>query len=569
LTLASIPSGATIHYAALYAINYFATVNPSATFSEQSLGAPVVDTSAAGGLSTYKWNVPTNLITGNGSYSASAAGLSNNYGLALVVVFSHSSLPEGRVIVKDGATDLNGLGSGEGSAGSPNTASTTFTVPTAGAGTLWIHTGADNNGGVQTGEVISFNGTNIGGPIDANLGPFASLFKFSPVPVVAGTNTAQVSAVSGDQFGWDIAVLSVVAAIPKNIATLVGTGVAGFNGDGVIDGPPADGIPDRQVNYPDGGVALDQNGNVIFADTNNHRVRRIITSGPAMGTIETIAGTGVSGFNSDLDENGNRRLATAALLSGPTGVAVNHSTGDIYVVDSLNHRVVEIAGPTGLIRTVAGSPTSPTAGFVDQAPAADARFDQPLRVVVNGNTLIVSDPGNGRIRRVNLVSQTVDTIAGIDFLGLAGDGGPATSARFGAPIGIALDLVGRIIVADKLNNRVRRFTIGGSIETIAGSGVVPDSGAGLGGFGGDGGPATSALLDSPVDVSVDQAGNILVADQANNRVRRIDATTAIITTFAGGGTTFNSPSGVAARPGGAVVIDTQGQKVRAILPVIE
>jgi hypothetical protein len=411
--------------------------------------------------------------------------------------------------------------------------------------------------------------------------PSGDVLTINPTTGIA--NVLFRAMLPGTEIGIRAAGLTGIPTPRTTIATLVGTGEAGFNGDGVVDflpaGPPAgDGVPDRQVNYPDGGIVVEQNGNIIFADTNNHRVRRIVfpsTPGGAV-TIETIAGTGVSGFNGDVDENGNRRAATTAQLSSPTGVAKNHVTGDIYVVDSLNHRVVEIDGPTGQIRTVAGSPTAPTAGFVDQVPAADARFDQPLRVAVSGNTLIVSDPGNGRVRRVNLGSQTVDTIAGTNILGLAGDGGPAISARFGAPIGIAVDSQGRVVVADKLNNRVRRFTIGGNILTIAGSGVDPFSGAGLSGFSGDGGPATSARLDSPVDVAIDQAGNILIADQGNRRIRKIDAATGIITTFAGDGTDFGSPSGVAITPTGAVVVDTldpdpegtQGQKIRAILPPV-
>jgi hypothetical protein len=238
LTLSNIPAGATIEYARLHGINYFGNVTPSATFAGIPLGSTTAfDSSAVGGLSTYKWNVQS-LITGNGTYNASASGFSNNYGLALVVVFSHASLPAGRVIINDGATNLNG--------GSPNTASTSFSLPTAAGPTLvWIHTGADNNGTepAQSGEVISFNGTSIGGPIDANLGCCASLFNFGLPPPLIGTNTVSISAVSGDNFGWDLAVLLAAVA-----------GGTDSDGDGVADvadNCPAEFNPVQGTSQPD------------------------------------------------------------------------------------------------------------------------------------------------------------------------------------------------------------------------------------------------------------------------------------------------------------------------------
>ena len=222
LNLNNIPAGATIEHAALYGINYFANVTPSATFAGTSLGSTsAFDTSAAGGLSTYRWSVPTNLITGNGSYSASATGFSNNYGLALVVVFSHPTLPFGRAVVYDGATNVNN--------GSPSTASITFNAPFAGTGELWIHTGADNAQG-ESGELIYFNGTAIAGPIDANLGCCASLFTIG-IPTALGTNTIQISAPL-DNFGWDLAVFTIP----------LGNAPPDGDGDGVAD--VADNCPD-------------------------------------------------------------------------------------------------------------------------------------------------------------------------------------------------------------------------------------------------------------------------------------------------------------------------------------
>jgi uncharacterized protein DUF3344 len=234
LTLTTIPAGATIEYAVLYGNNYFGNLTPTATFKGTSLGSTTAfDASAAGGFSSYKWTVPAGLITGNGSYSASAAGFNLNYGLALVVVFSHPSLPLGTVIVNDGANNLNG--------GSPSTASTTFSLGSAGTATLWIHTAADNLLG-ETNEVISFNGTPVGGPIDANLGNYASLFSL-PVTTIEGTNTVDINSPL-DYFGWDLAVLSTNSV-----------GSNDSDGDGVpdvADNCPADYNPSQADKDGDG-----------------------------------------------------------------------------------------------------------------------------------------------------------------------------------------------------------------------------------------------------------------------------------------------------------------------------
>jgi hypothetical protein len=216
LNLSSIPAGATIVKAVLYGNNYDSSLTPSAVFAGNSLGTTAAF-STDGAFSAYKWDV-TSLVTGNGAYAASYSGLSNSYGLALAVVFNDASLPLARVSINDGAIDV---------LGGNTTVSTTFNA-FAGLGTLWVHTAADNALG-ETGEQISFNGTVVGGPIDANLGDYASLFQL-PVTAINGVNTAAIFDPS-DNFGWDLAVLTTPSAVPVPPGLLLlGSGLLGLAG---------------------------------------------------------------------------------------------------------------------------------------------------------------------------------------------------------------------------------------------------------------------------------------------------------------------------------------------------
>lgn len=338
------------------------------------------------------------------------------------------------------------------------------------------------------------------------------------------------------------------------VSTVAGTGTLGYSGDGGAASAATLALP--------GAVAYDKNGNLYLADTNNHVVREI-TPG---GTITTITGTGIEGFA------GDGGAATAAQLDTPTGVAVDAS-GNLYIADSHNHRIREVSG--GTIVTIAGTGTPGYAGDGAAATAAQLALPQGVAVDASGNVYI-ADTNNHRIREIS--GGKMSTIAGDGEELYAGDGGAATAAALDSPTGVAVSSTGSVYVADRLNQRIRVFTVGGTISTVAGSGSSSFSG----GFSGDGASATAATLARPTGVSVDASGNVYVADTDNQRIRQLVAGGVIATVVGSGAQGFgadggastsailNTPKSVAPDASGNLAIaDTLDQRVRrSALPTL-
>ena len=299
--------------------------------------------------------------------------------------------------------------------------------------------------------------------------------------------------------------LTAVIASGQTIIDFAGNGTAGYSGD---NGPAAQAEINRVV-----GLAADAAGNVYLADQNNNVVRKV----DAHGVITTFAGTGAAGFAGD---NGQ---AAAAQLNGPLGVCVAPS-GAIYVNDEGNGRVRAIS-TTGIITTVAGNGSTVSSG--DGGAATAAGFVIPIRCAVdsNGNLFIV-DQGAFKIRKVD-GNGIITTYAGTGAQGFSGDNGPATQAAMNNPTADAVDASGNLYVSDQFNHRIRRIdAVSGTITTVAGNGN--------GAFGGDGGPATSASLNFPGEIVLDPTGALFIADDANNRIRKVSGGT--ISTVAGTGT---------------------------------
>lgn len=262
------------------------------------------------------------------------------------------------------------------------------------------------------------------------------------------------------------------------------------------------------------GLVLDEAGDVLIAESGLDRIRRLRT---ADGTIETIAGTGETGYS------GDGGPAVAARLNAPKGLAIDPE-GRVVVSDTLNHCLRRIEN--GNIETIAGTGTGGYSG--DGGPSRQASLNLPGGVVIDdAGTIYFADTGNNCIRRIDS-GGTITTIAGTGVGGFGGDGGPALAARLAAPFGLAFDRTGGLLVADQLNNCIRRVDLASGIITrIAGTTIT--------GFSGDGGPALTAKLKQPDFIGVDGVGNILVADTQNLRIRRIDAMSGRIGTLAGTG----------------------------------
>ena len=267
--------------------------------------------------------------------------------------------------------------------------------------------------------------------------------------------------------------------------------------------------------------------------------------------------------------SGDGGPATSATLDSPQGLALD-TANNLYIADTHNHRIRKLNLATGTITTIAGTGTPGFSGDNSLAPAA--RLNLPTALVLDPQqNLFLADTANHRIRRIDATTNVITTIAGTGTQGYSGDGGPATSASIDSPTGIALDTANNLYLADTHNSRVRRIDGATNIiTTIAGTGVQ--------GFSGDTTAATSATISLPHGLTIDPAGNLYLADTANHRIRRIDATTNIITTVAGNGTqafagdgnpanmaSLDTPRATAVSPNTLLTLaDTGNQRIRQL-----
>jgi hypothetical protein len=399
----------------------------------------------------------------------------------------------------------------------------------------------------------------------------------------------------------------------QTITTVAGDGVSGYGGDG---GPAID----ASIQNPKS-VWVDENYNILIADTENHRIRKV--SGPSQD-IYTAAGNGSGDYSGDdgpaidaslkkphgvclyesrvpaylyisdpsnyqirkvdLKEsfltkaagtiwsgyNGDHILATWARLNYPFGVHLDAS-GNLYIADTYNHRIRKVNAKTRIITTVAGKGSKGFSG--DGGPATSARLRYPFSLYVDSaGNIFIADTYNYRIRKVDGATGIITTVVGDGHHRFQGDGGPAISASIDKAYDLAVDKDGNLFIADSVNDVIRKVDAAtGIIDTVAGQGKRA-------GYTGDGGPATEARLHTPTAVYVDSSGNIYISDSNNNVVRKVDGTTGIITTIVGTGDAgFSGDGGPASQAeldypegvwldstGNMFIVDTDNCRIRMV-----
>lgn len=325
-----------------------------------------------------------------------------------------------------------------------------------------------------------------------------------------------------------------------NLATGIITSVLPSDGDG---GPATSATLPAIVRD----VAVAQDGTVYIADGIG-RVRKV---DPVTNIITTAAGTTV-GFSGD---NGP---AISAQMNDPAGMALD-GAGNLFIADRYNHRIRKVAAATGIITTVAGNGSSGVP--VEGAVATTTSMPLPNDVVVDGaGNIYVSNAPSHAIYKISASTGIINKIAGTGVAGFSGDNGPALTAQLNSPHGILLDAAGNLVFCDKSNHRIRSINLAtGIITTIAGSGVSGTYDA----------PASIASFNLPDDIAYDPAGNLIIADLGNNKMRML-STDGNVYTVAGTGTagfsgdggqataaTLRQPDGMAIVPDGKTYIADQ------------
>jgi sugar lactone lactonase YvrE len=292
------------------------------------------------------------------------------------------------------------------------------------------------------------------------------------------------------------------------ISTYVGTGSTTYNGDG--------GIASSASLYSPTGLAIDTSNNIYIADKGNNRIRKVISS---TSIISTIAGTGNTASNGEVNAADNI-AATSGILYGPAGIAVD-SSGNLYIGDFNNHRIRKVTSSTSIISTIAGTGTGGHSGDGGAATSALIRRPYNVNLDASGNIYFGDYNGNNVIRKITVSTGIISTVAGNKIGGsYSGDGGAATSASLNYPADVILDYSGNLYITDYKNNRIRKVDVStGLISTVVGTGASTATSFG------DGGAATSAIINGPLFCRFDSSYNLYISESDRNRIRKVISVT--------------------------------------------
>ncbi len=460
----------------------------------------------------------------------------------------------------------------------------------------------DNELAISRLSAVTFTSTSFLPGIDYSLDFGTQLAgTTSPAQVVTVTNTGTVT-VNISQIALNLGVSPAEFVQTNNCpAALAAGGTCNIN---IVFAPNGVGTKTAELQFNDDSHPPSRGIKVSGTGTGG-----ILQVDP--GSLKTIAGNGTAG------ESGDGNSAPLAELNDPGGIAFDPS-GNLYIADTYNN-VVRKVDTSGNISIFAGTGNGGFSG--DGGPATAAELLIPFSVTSDSaGNIYIQDTGNSVVRKVDTTGKittfagtpgvaghagdggaatgatlsenqgarfdsagnlfvpqcddaairkidtagTITTVAGSFTEGFSGDGGQATSAQLNCPSGVAIDPVGNFYIADEFNNRIRKVNTAGIISTIAGNGTPGSTG--------DNGPATAAKLNLPNDIAIDAAGNLYIADSGNNRIRKI-GTNGIITTVAGGlenagSAAVNSPLGVTTNSAGNVYFSDSGNNaVREIFPL--
>jgi large repetitive protein len=362
------------------------------------------------------------------------------------------------------------------------------------------------------------NNCHTGGSFQGQFKTCSITIQFTPTAPGIRTGAIQFFPNEGNNvqvtvYFYGVGLAPQVAFSTALIDTVAGDGISGYSGD---NGPAFQ----AELASPYG-VSLDAADNLYIADYGNSMVREV---SPTTGVISKIAGTADT-----TGSMGDGGAAASATFDEPE-TPVLDGAGNMYLGDIFNNKVRVINPTSGTITTYAGNLSPAFQG--DGGVASSASLFAPFAVLSAPNgDLYIADTANNVVRRVSAFTGIITTVAGNNTRSYGGDGGPATSASFNHPAALVMDVSGNLYISDDDNNLIREVAAGtGTVTTIVGD---PDTNSGA--FSGDGGPASGAQLNDPQGLALDPGGNLYITDSLNNAVRKVSATTGLISSIAGNG----------------------------------